>query len=232
MDNLILASLPFTERTRLDPFLEPVTLSAGEVLVKSDALISHMYFFKDAIGTVLQITRDGSRIPSGLAGYEGIAGFELWLRHSVSPLTAIAHVSGEAVRMRAEDFNVQVLGTSSPLNELLADYVFGYITLASQISVCNRLHSLEERLCRWLRMISVRLPEKKRFHLREAFLADLLFTERSTASITARVLKSAGLIEYDDEHVQILDEHGLEEGACECYPIFHAHFIRMHKQIV
>ncbi len=179
---------------------------------------------------MVQITPSGAHIPSGLVGYEGVAGFELWLRHSRSPLSSIAYIGGNALRMRAEDFDREVLGTQSPLNHLLADYVFGYITLASQISVCNRQHGLEERLCRWLRMISVRIPEKKSFHLRPEFLASLLFTERSTATITARVLHNAGLIDYQNEHIRILDEAGLEEGACECYPLFHAQFNRAHRQ--
>ncbi len=229
MENLILASLGASERSRLDQFLEPITVSTGDILVQADEPIRYLWFLEDAVGAVVQVTRDGSHIPSGLLGYDGVAGFELWLRHAHSPLSSVAYVGGKAVRIPAEDFKREVLGTHSQLNDLLADYVFGYITLASQISVCNRQHSLEERLCRWLRMISVRLPEKRAFSVPPQFLASLLFAERSTASITARVLKSAGLIDYEDEHIRILDDHGLEEGACECYPIFHAHFLRMHK---
>jgi CRP-like cAMP-binding protein len=228
-NNLLLGALPRDERARLEPYLHPVSVPDGTTLIRAGEPIESIWFFEDALGAIVQVTRDGSQIPSGLSGYEGVAGFELWLRHHVSPLSTLVPVGGRMRRMDARDLEREVLQTRSPLNDLLADFVFGYLTLASQLSVCNRQHSLEERLCRWLRMISVRLPEKKSFRFQDGFLASLLGAEPSTAAITARVLRNAGLIDFHEPEIRILDEQGLEDGACECYPIFHAHFERFRR---
>jgi hypothetical protein len=220
--NLLISGLPGPEQARLTPFFERVELTDGEELVQPGRRIGFIWFIESAVILTSQSLGNRSRILAGLAGSEGVAGFELWLGRNVSPLSTVAAVGGDALRMSAVDLQREVLDTPSPLNRALGDYVFNFVTMGAQMAVCLQSHSPEERLCRWLQMIQLRSPGRDRFPFSESLAATLLNTEPHTALLSLRVLEQAGLIEYRDRQVRILDKQGLEDGCCECLSLFQA----------
>jgi CRP-like cAMP-binding protein len=227
--NLLLSGLPEPEQTRLMPFLQKVELTDGEELVHPGKPIAFIWFIGSGVIFTSHSFGNRTRIPAGLAGSEGVAGFELWLGRNVSPLSTVATVGGDALRMTADDLQREVLDTRSPLNPALGDYVFNFVTMGAQTAACLQAHPPEERLCRWLEMIQLRSPGRDRFPLSESLAATLLNTEPHTALLSLRVLEQAGLIEYRDRHIRILDRTGLQEGCCECLSLFQGHLSRLQK---
>jgi hypothetical protein len=164
-------------------------------------------------------------------GLEGMVGIQLWLRVPTTPSKTLIQVPGTAYRMRSEDFIEQVVKKpNSPLNDLVARYVHGFLVFTSQTAACNRVHSIDERLCRWLRMVYNRVPERREMPLRQEFLAEMLGVRRPTVSTAASILQKAGYIEYSRGRLTILDPDGLAEGACECYELMEAQFDRMFNE--
>lgn len=227
--NLLLSGLPAPEQARLQPLFERVELSDGEHLVRAGEPIGYIWFVESAVIFTFQPVRNGPHIPAGLAGNEGVAGFELWLGRNVSPLTTVAEVGGNALRMTADGLRREVRNKQSPLNEAIGDYVFDFVVMGAQMAYCLQSHSPEERLCRWLQMIQVRAPGHDRFPLSQSLAATLLNTEPHTALLSLRVLEQAGLIEYRDHQVRVLDKQGLQDGCCECLALFQERLSRLQK---
>ena len=222
--NLLIAALPEDERHRLDSFLEPVTLKLREGMIDPGEPIRYVYFPIDLVASTVHTMSDGSTVESAIVGLEGMVGIQAWLHQKVAVTATFVQVPGTALRMKVETFNKEVLGNpSSALNSLIADYVSAYITLTTVTAACNRIHRIEERLCRWLKMTHNRV-QGDHFPVRHEFLAYMLGVHRPSVSIAANILKKAGLIKYDYGRLQVLDSKGLAEGACECYGI-------MEKQI-
>jgi CRP-like cAMP-binding protein len=228
-NNLLITGLPAAEQTRLRPFLQPVYLSHGQTLVQPGAPIEAVWFSEDAVLFIAQPLPGGARIPAGLAGGDGVAGFELWLGRNTSPLSTVVEVGGNALRISAGDLEREVLGRRSALNAALGDFVFDFVTMGAQMASCLRTHSPEERLCRWLQMIVMRVPERERFHLSEDLIASLLGSERPTALLAVRILEHAGLVQYRDQEMQILDKEGLLDGCCDCLSKFQARLTRLRS---
>jgi len=225
--NLLISGLPAAEQTRLAPFLQRVDLADSEYLVRAGEPFDFVWFIESAVILTFQPMPKGPQLPAGLAGNEGVAGFELWLGRNTSPLATVAEVGGSALRMSADDLAREVLDRRSPLNQALGDYVFNFVTMGAQMAVCLQTHSPEERLCRWLQMIQLRAPGRDRLPLSEPLVATLLNTEPHTALLSLRVLEQAGLIEYREHHVRILDKDGLRDGCCECLSLFQERFLRL-----
>ncbi len=225
--NLLISGLPAAERTRLAPILHPVRLADGQPLVEPDRPIRSLYFSEDAVLYTSQPLPGGRSIPAGLTGHDGVAGFELWLGRDRSPLRTVAEVGGHALEMNADDLGKHVLGTPSALNTALADYVFYFTTMGAQMATCLHSHAPEERLCRWLQMITKRLPERDEFSISASFIASLLQSEPHTATLAVRVLERAGLITYQRQKLRIMDRQGLHDGCCECLSIFQDRLLRL-----
>jgi CRP-like cAMP-binding protein len=230
-ENMLIASLPEKERKRLEPYLEPVELKMAEVLIESDRPIQYVWFPRDAVTSTLQIMKDGDGVEAGLMGLEGMVGLQLWLRVPSTPSETLVQVPGHGLRMKAADFVRQVLNVpESPLNTLIARYVHGFLMLTSQTAACNRMHEMDQRLCRWLRMVYNRVPERKEMPLRHEFLAQMLGVRRATVSTAASILQKAGYIEYSRGRLTILDPDGLAKGACECYKLMESQFDRIFSE--
>jgi CRP-like cAMP-binding protein len=227
-ENLLLRALPDDERQRLDPFLQPVELSVGQPITIPDEPIEALYFPYDAVTSTVTEMSDGSSIESGLMGIEGLAGVQVWLRQRSTPASTFVQVPGTAHRITTEDFIREVRDRPSPLNDLIAAYVHAFLILTSLTAACNRLHSIDERLCRWLRMTYNR-AQRTEFPLRHEFLAQMLGVHRPTVSTAASMLQKAGLIEYRYGKLTILDPDGLAAGACECYSSMEAVFERIFE---
>src|SRR5947209_3804193 len=149
-DNLLLGSLPQSERRRLQPFLNLVQLEQGQDLIRPKEPIRNLYFPVSMVSSTLQELSDGSSIEVGLMGVEGLIGIQFWLMQRTTPSHTVAQVAGRAYRMNADVFKREVMDTKSPLNAHIAGYVHAFLNMPAQTSECNRLHPVESRLARWL----------------------------------------------------------------------------------
>lgn len=225
---MLIASLPADERERLQPFLDHVDLEVAQVLIEPNQPISHVWFPYDAVTSTLQLLQNGDAIEAGLMGLEGVVGLQLWLRVSSTPSKTLVQVPGSAIRMRAEHFVREVVGKpESPLNALVGKCINGFLMMTSQTAACNRVHQIDERLCRWLRMVYNRVPKRKEVPLRQEFLAMMLGVARPTVSTAASILQKAGYVDYRRGRLSILNPEGLANGACECLQLMESQYDRI-----
>ena len=216
-DNLLLAALPAAERQRLDPFLKWTATEFEDTFIEPGEPIAHVFFPYDAVSSTVQETADGNSVETGLAGVEGMIGIPLWLHNASAPTRTFVQIPGYGYRMKAADFVREVRDNpGSPLNALLARYTNAFLNFTSFAAACNRLHTLDQRLCRWLKLAHNR-AQRDEFPLRQEFMAQMLGVQRPTLSTTAHMLQKAGLIGYTRGQMKILDAEGLADGACECY---------------
>jgi len=227
-ENMLLASLPAAERERLAAYLQPVVLEFQQVLIEPNKPITEIYFPYDAITSTIQEMSDGDSVETGLMGVEGFIGVQLWLHAPTTPTRTLVQVPGRAHHMSATDFVRQVRDTDSPLNELCAKYTHAFLTMTSQTAACNRLHPVNERLCRWLKLVHNRLGRDE-FPIRQEFIAMMLGVHRPTVSTAANMLQQAGLISYSRGQLRILDEQGLRNGSCECLEVIEKQFDRVFE---
>lgn len=223
---MLLAALADAERQRLSPFLKEVVLDFQQVLIEPYQEIKEIYFPYDAISSTIQDMSDGDSVETGLAGVEGFVGVQLWLHAANTPTRTLVQVPGKAHFMRAEDFVRHVRDTQSPLNILCARYAHAFLVMTSQTAACNRLHPINERLCRWLKLVHNRV-RRDQFPLRQEFVAQMLGVHRPTVSTAASMLQQAGLISYSRGQMRILDPDGLRNGSCECLEIIENQFSKM-----
>jgi hypothetical protein len=228
-ENLLLASLPDAERQRLSPYLNKVVLDFQQVLIEPNEEIKDIYFPYDAITSTIQEMGNGDSVETGLMGIEGFVGVQLWLRSRTTPTRTLVQIPGEAHHMSAFDFIHHVRDTDSPLNDLCAKYAHAFLVMTSQVAACNRLHSINERLCRWLKLVHNRL-RRNEFPMRQEFMAMMLGVHRPTVSTAANMLQEAGLIRYNRGQMQIRDADGLRDGSCECLELMETEFEKIFNQ--
>ena len=218
-DNLLLAALPTEERERLAPFLKWTATEFEEPLIEPYEPIKQVFFPYDSISSTVQEMENGASVETGFAGVEGMVGIPLWLHMPSAPTRTFIQVPGYGYRMKAADFVREVRDRpGSPLNALLARYIHAFLSMTSIAAACNRLHPLDQRMCRWLKLAHDRV-RRDEFPLRQQFLAQMLGVQRPTVSTTAHMLQQAGLISYTRGQMKILDPEGLADGSCECYEI-------------
>jgi len=227
-ENRLLAALPDAERERLSPYLQDTVLEFQQVLIEPNQPITEIYFPYDSIASTIQEMSDGDSVETGLTGVEGFVGVQLWLHAPTTPTTTLVQVAGRAHHMHATDFIRHVRDAHSPLNTLCAKYVHAFLVMTSQTAACNRLHPVNERLCRWLTLVHNRLGRDE-FPLRQEFVAQMLGVHRPTVSTAANMLRQAGLITYSRGQMRILDAEGLTEGSCECLELIERQFERVFK---
>lgn len=227
--NLLTQTLPEAERERLEPYFEQVDLKLKQPLTEPERPIAHVYFPVNCVASIIQTMSDGSSVESGIIGREGFVGLQVWLGQTNASVKSFVQSPGRAFRIKRDVFVREVVKTNSPWNATLASYVDAYITLTSITAACNRIHHVNERLCRWLKMTQNRVSSNS-FPMRQEFLAYMLGVQRPSVSIAANTLKKAGLIRYDRGTLTILDTKGLEDGCCECYHSIESHFERALNQ--
>jgi len=228
-ENLLLAALPQEERQRLEPFLRWVEVHLGETLIEPEEPIKYMFFPYDAITSTLQEMSDGSSIETGLMGVEGMIGIQFWLGMPSTPTRTIVQVQGFGHLMKAQDFKREVMDKPSPLNDLVARYTHAFLTMTSQVAACNRMHTIDQRLCRWLKLVHNRV-RRNEFPMRQEFLAAMLGVQRPTVSTAANMLMRAGLISYSRGQMRIEDPDGLVAGCCECYELMETQMDRIFNE--
>ncbi|HKW18002.1 MAG TPA: Crp/Fnr family transcriptional regulator [Terriglobales bacterium] len=229
-ENLLLAALPEAERERLDPFLTLIEMQVGMPVTEPDEPIPYLYFPYDAVTSTTQEMSDGSMIETGLMGIEGLAGVQVWLGQRSTAATTFVQVPGTGHRMATEDFIREVRdNAASPLNDLVRSYVHAFLVLTSLVAACNRLHPIDQRLCRWLCMTYNR-ARRTEYPLRHEFLSQMLGVQRPTLSTAASMLQRAGLITYRYGKLTITNPDGLVTGACECYALMESQFDKIFDQ--
>jgi CRP-like cAMP-binding protein len=225
IENRLLAALPGEEYERLRPHLEHVSFALGEVVYESGARLDHVYFPTTAIISLLYTMENGATAEMGLAGNEGVVGIALFMGGGTMPNRAVVQSAGGAIRMRAKALqNEFALG--SRFQHLLLRYTQALITQISQTAVCNRLHSVEEQLCRWLLLSHDRVQADELIMTQE-LIADMLGVRREGVTVAAGRLQDAGAISYVRGHIKILDRQKLEAQACECYQVVKDEFDRL-----
>ena len=227
-ENLLLAHLPDEERQRLAPYLREVVMDFQQVLIEPNQQITDLYFPYDAITSTIQEMNDGDSVETGLMGLEGFIGVQLWLHAPTTPTRTLVQVAGRGHHMTAVDFVRHVRDRPSRLNELCAKYTHAFLVMTSQTAACNRLHPINERLCRWLKLVHNRL-HRDEFPIRQHFLAQMLGVHRPTVSMAANMLQQAGLVRYSRGQMQILDEEGLRNGSCECLELIEKEFEKVFQ---
>lgn len=226
-ENLLLASLPQKERERLDRFLQPVTVQLGEVLIEPNQPITHMFFPYDAVTSTLQPLSDGATIETGLMGIEGMIGIQYWLGLPSTPTQTIVQVQGTGHRMGARDFKKEVMERpESKLNIMVGKYTHAFMNMTSQVAACNRIHTIDQRMCRWLKLVHNRV-RRNEFPMRQEFMAQMLGVHRPTVSTAANMLQKAGLITYSRGQMKVVNPEGLAAGACECLSLMELQFSRV-----
>jgi CRP-like cAMP-binding protein len=224
-DNRLLATLPHEDAERLQSQLTPVPLALGDVLYEPDRPMAYLYFPTTAVVSLIYTMVDGTTAEMGLVGNEGVVGIALFMGGDTTPNRAIVQVAGEAFRLRAPTLRAEFLRAGAVQLALLR-YTQALITQISQTAVCNRLHAIEQRLCRWLLLTRDRVPSDA-IQMTQEFIAHMLGVRREGVTLAARDLQEAGLIRYVRGHITILDRPGLEATACECYRVVKAEFTRL-----
>ena len=223
--NGLLAALPKADYERLSGSLELVPLPLGRAVYESGGQLDYVYFPTDCIVSLLSVTKDGSSAEIAIAGNEGLVGIALFMGGETTSSRAVVQNAGYAYRAPAalikREFN-----RGGALQLLLLRYTQALITQMSQTAVCNRHHSLEQQLCRWLLLSVDRLPSN-RLEMTEALIANMLGVPGAGVSAAAGMLQADGLIEYDRGAITVLDRPKLEQRACECYAVVKREFERL-----
>jgi len=224
----MLSLLPAKERERLNPFLEWVRVELEEVLIEADEPINTVFFPYDSVTSTIQEMSDGNSVETGLMGIEGVIGIQLWLGMPTTPTRTIIQVEGYGHRMKGSDFVREVRDKPSPLNQFVGRYTHAFLSMTSIGAACNRLHTLDQRMCRWLKLVHNRV-RRNEFSMRQQFMAQMLGVQRPTVSTTANILQQAGLITYSRGQMKVLDPEGLVDGACGCYELMEREMDRIYE---
>jgi len=223
--NRLLAALPKSERERLLSHLELVSLPLGEALYESGDRLNHVYFPTSAIVSLLYELENGSSAEIAVVGYEGIVGIALFMGGDTMPNRAVVQSEGNAYRLKGwllkEEFN-----RAGTLQHLLLRYTLAMLTQMAQTAVCNRHHSVDQQLCRWLLLSLDRLPANE-LSMTQELIANMLGVRREGVTEAAGKLQSAGLIHYSRGRITVLDRPGLEKRVCECYEVVRQEFRRL-----
>jgi CRP-like cAMP-binding protein len=221
----LLAALPETELQRWQPHLEYVEMRLGEVLYESGDTLAHAYFPTTAIVSLLYVSRDGASTEIAVVGYDGILGVSLFMGGESTPSRAVVQSAGHGFRLRAQLMRDE-FGRAGPVFHLLLRYTQALITQMSQTAVCNRHHSLDQQLCRWL-LLSLDRLRGYQLDMTQALIGDMLGVRRMGVSESALKLQRAGLIRYSRGRITVLDRRGLEKRSCECYAVVKKEYDRL-----
>ena len=223
--NHLLAALPAADWARWQPQLEWVRMPLGQVLYESGATLSHAYFPVTAIISLLYVLENGASAEIAVAGNEGMVGISLFMGGGSTPSRGVVQSAGEGYRIRSSFIRTE-FDHAGAVMHLLLRYTQALITQMSQTAVCNRHHSLDQQLCRWLLLSLDRLPGNELVMTQE-LIANMLGVRREGVTEAAVRLQGAGLIRYARGHITVLDREGLEARTCECYAVVLKEYARL-----
>ena len=223
--NHLLAALPDAEWQRWLSQLELVDMPLGKVLYESGSRMTHVYFPTTSIVSLLYVMEDGASAEIAVVGYEGIVGISLFMGGESTPSRAVAQSAGQGFQLKA-NLMMQEFNRAGPVLHVLLRYTQALITQMAQTAVCNRHHSLDQQLCRWLLLSLDRLPSGELVMTQE-LIANMLGVRREGVTEAAGHLQTAGLIRYRRGRITVLARDRLEQRACECYAVVKNEYDRL-----
>lgn len=226
--NHLLAALPPQERARWLPHLEAIPMPLGQVLAEPGVQMTHVYFPTTSIVSLLYVMEDGASAEIAVVGNEGIVGISLFMGGETTPSRSVVQSAGDGLRMPAQVLK-QEFNRSAAVLHLLLRYTQALITQMAQTAVCNRHHSLDQQLCRWL-LLSLDRLQSNALVMTQELIANMLGVRREGVTEAALSLQRAGLIEYRRGHITVLDRPGLERRTCECYAVVRKEYDRLLGQ--
>ena len=227
--NHLLDALPAAEFDRLSPHLELVAMPLGEALYESGGQLQHVYFPTTSIVSLLYVLANGASAEIAVVGNEGILGISLFMGGETTPSRAVVQSAGYGYRLKAQLLK-QEFNRAGPVLHLLLRYTQALITQMAQTAVCNRHHSVEQQLCRWLLLSLDRLSSDS-LTMTQELIANMLGVRREGVTEAAGNLQRAGLISYSRGRIEVLDRPGLEKAVCECYAVVKTEFDRLLSDI-
>jgi len=227
--NHLLAALPTAEFDRLAKHLEPVAMPLGQILYEPGSQLQHAYFPTTAIVSLHYVTESGASAETAGVGNEGVVGIALFMGGDTTPSSAVVQTAGHGYRLERgklmEEFNRGGL-----MHRLLLRYTQALITQMNQTAACNRHHSLEQQLCRWLLLTLDRLSSNELVMTQE-LVASMLGVRREGITESAGNLQRAGFIRYRRGHIAVIERSGLEATACECYAVVKKELARLLSDV-
>jgi CRP-like cAMP-binding protein len=225
LGNHLLSVLPEAEWERIGPHMVEVDMPLGQVVYESGDRLRHVYFPSTAIVSLLYVMENGASGEIAIVGNEGVVGIALFMGGETTPSRAVVQSAGKAygldARILKEEFH-----RAGPMQRLLLRYTQALITQMAQTAVCNRHHSIDQQLCRWLLLSIDRLPSNK-LKMTQELIANMLGVRRPGVTEAAMKLQDAGLIRYSYGHIEVLNRPGLEKRVCECYAVVKREFDRL-----
>ena len=223
--NHLLLALPDSEWAQWKPQLELVDMPLGKVIYESGMRLSHVYFPTTSIVSLLYVMEDGASAEIAVVGFEGIVGISIFMGGATTPSRAVVQSAGKALRLRG-DLMMQEFNKGGPVTHLLLRYTQALITQMAQTAVCNRHHTLDQQLCRWLLLSLDRLGSNDLLMTQE-LIANMLGVRREGVTEAAGHLQKAGVIRYQRGHIKVLDRAKLEQRTCECYAVVKKEYDRL-----
>jgi CRP-like cAMP-binding protein len=223
--NHLLHALPTSDYERLAPHLELIPMGLGDVLYEPGVRLRHVYFPTTSIVSLLYVMEDGASAEIAIVGNEGMLGISLFMGGDTTPSRAVVQSAGHGFRLRA-DLLKNEFGRFGPTMHLLLRYTQALITQMAQTAVCNRHHSVDQQLCRWLLLSLDRLASNE-LSMTQELIANMLGVRREGVTEAAGKLQDAGLIRYQRGKITVLDRPRLEARACECYQVVKTEFDRL-----
>ena len=223
--NNIFAALPADDLVRLSAGIEPARMPLGRVLYESGDKMRHVYFPTTSIVSLLYVMESGASAEIAIVGNEGVVGISLFMGGETTPSRALVQSAGHAFRVPSKVLQNE-FRRGGPLQHVLLRYTQALITQMSQTAVCNRHHSVEQQLCRWLLMSLDRLATNE-LTMTQKLIANMLGVRREGVTESAGKLQRLGLIEYHRGRITVLNRSGVEKQACECYQVVKKEFKRL-----
>ncbi len=226
--NWLLKALPPEDYQRLQPHLEWVSLSLYQVIYEANDVIRYVYFPTGAMISLVSTLMDGSTIEVGITGHQGMAGLPVVLGGTIGSHRALVQVAGEAIRLKATVLQAE-FDKGDSLQKILLRYVQILLAQTSQAVACNRFHTTEERLARWLLLVADAVSSDE-FLLTQEFISQMVGVRRAGVTVAAGNLAQLGLIRHTRGKIEIVNRLGLEDFSCECYGVISNELSRMLRQ--
>ncbi|GGC75845.1 Crp/Fnr family transcriptional regulator [Marinobacter halophilus] len=215
--NYLLAALPTSAQTRLFPHLKLIEVKLGDVIYESGQAIEFVYFPTNCIISLLYVTLTGASAEISVVGNDGMAGIAVFMGGESTPTRMVVQSKGSMYRLPAAELRTE-FNNHTEARMLLLRYTQALITQMSQTAVCNRHHTIDQQLCRWLLLSLDRLPDNHLVMTQE-LIANMLGVRREGVTEAASKLQNLGIIEYHRGHIRVINRPGLEELCCECYSV-------------
>ena len=228
--NHLLEALPPVDYDRIASGLELIPMALGDVLYEPDGEMRHVYFPTTCIVSLLYVMEDGASAEIAIVGNEGMLGISLFMGGDSTPSRAVVQSAGHAFRLKADLLKTE-FGRFGATMHLLLRYTQALITQMSQTAVCNRHHSVDQQLCRWLLLSLDRLTSNE-LAMTQELIANMLGVRREGVTEAAGKLQTAGLIRYRRGKITVLDRPGVEARCCECYQVVKTEFDRLLPYVV